>query len=57
MRKIDFSQRNENPIKNSKSLENSIDNSYTDIQLQSKAAICDKFLPAKFPIPATPPIS
>ena len=33
MRKIDFSQRNENPIKNSKSLENSIDNSYTDIQL------------------------
>ena len=33
MRKIDFCQRNENPIKNSKSLENSIDNSYTDIQL------------------------
>ena len=26
MRKIDFSQRNQNPIKNSKSLENSIDN-------------------------------
>ena len=46
MRKINFSQKNQNPItymqyKNSKSLENSIDNSNIQI-LQSKAASSDQ---------------
>ena len=31
LRKIDFSQRNQNPLKNSKSLEKSIDNSSVQI--------------------------
>ena len=55
MRKIGFSQRNQNTItcmqyKNSKFLENSIDNPSTEIfNFSLKAAICDKFHPAKFP--------
>ena len=62
MRKIDYSQKNQNAItfmqyKNSKSLENSIDSSSIQIFIFSLRLLFvtkeKKFPPAKFPIPPT----
>ena len=61
MRKIDFSQRNQNPIKNSISLENSFDNSSIQIfNFSLSLLFVTNFPQQNFPsppqggIPATP---